>query len=263
LLDHTIAARPPSRLLTAQKFVRRNRTIVVATVTLFLALAGGTIATVYQAIGATAARDDAFANRSSPSFALMERGSQQRSLLCAPATRAARVRRSNGRSRDNRGLEWWLLNADLDQSTGTFAGINSPAEQVRLSADGSMVGCLHAGIRAGLTVWSTATRRLIAHVPPERAGVIAWTWGPGPTDAILATRTGASRDLEVAAGTRVRTLRESGQPAALLALAERGAVLVALDAGGVVRRFDVTSGRRRTVRRCRQELRSVSIPVVD
>lgn len=56
LNNEPILARPPSRAYRVQKFVRRNRALVVGVSLTFLALVGGVIGTAWQAANATAQR---------------------------------------------------------------------------------------------------------------------------------------------------------------------------------------------------------------
>lgn len=58
LRDEPIAARPPSRIYTLRKFVRRNKTVVVATALVFLSLSAGLVAALVSAIEAAARNEE-------------------------------------------------------------------------------------------------------------------------------------------------------------------------------------------------------------
>jgi eukaryotic-like serine/threonine-protein kinase len=222
LNNETISARPPSTAYRFRKLVRRNKLAFAATAMVVLALLLGISVSIWQAVRATHAKQEALASQAQ-AVAAQANETQQRQLADAARANEANLRqqaqvqelvarqrayasdmnvamealRENNLGRaqdlldrqrphpsevDLRGWEWRYLWGQTHSDALTILCQKTEIESLAVSSDGRW---LAIGVvhRDGLFVWDLQTRQEVAHLA-QGQGIVRAAFSP--TEPLLA-----------------------------------------------------------------------------
>ena len=216
LNNDTVVARPPSSTYRFQKMVRRNKLAFAAAAAVFSALCLGIIATTWQSVRATRARQEALAAQASESIQRRKAEVNEQTALAAQKAEAeeelaARQRAYasdmnlaekalNGHNLglaldlldrqtnrpgqpDLRGWEWRYL-WQQTRSDALFALCQDPSEisSLAISPDGQFLA-VGATRQGGLSVWDPRTRQELFRLAEDETALKA---AFSPTEPLLA-----------------------------------------------------------------------------
>jgi eukaryotic-like serine/threonine-protein kinase len=182
LRGQPIRARPPSFLYRSSKFMRRNKTLVVAALAVTAALAAGIVATSVAAFRELQQRARAESN------ARQAESARQQALLEAYQARLAAALsalsdHNTGEAanqlkavpEERRGWEWHYAASRLDDSVYSLRGV---PEWLVPFADGRRVA---AASPEGMCIWDISSGALLATIPgPRPEGIAVLTTPAGP-----------------------------------------------------------------------------------
>jgi WD40 repeat protein/serine/threonine protein kinase len=202
--NEPVLARPPSNLYRMQKLLRKHRGAVAAAAGIAVTLVLGAGISIWQAVRATRAEQNALASqkqeaglrreaetereraqREEASARLNEYiadiGSAQQALKDGNLGRAVQLlnkhRPKAGDPHDLRGFEWrylWqLCRGDQHES---FPDQEGPVQSAVFSPDGTLLAIASA---EGLNVWNVHTRTRVAHLA-RGTSLVPFMRGPGP-----------------------------------------------------------------------------------
>ncbi|MEZ6121781.1 MAG: protein kinase [Planctomycetaceae bacterium] len=262
LTGEAVTARPPSTWYQLQKFARRNRGLVAATILIGLALVGGIIGTTYGLIQANektelAQDEQRKAQRNEERALDAEQLAEREARRARDSEAAAKFQLANARwdarrvwnardllseippeYRDN--FEWHFCNREFEGSDFTCYGHTMRVGSVTFSPDGARIA---TGSDDGtIRLWDAATGQELATLSPNQGRVNAVVFSSDGTRIASAGRDRTIRILDAQAGQVIATLEGHENYVVAVAFTPDGRQLISVDLAAVVRRWDADSG---------------------
>ena len=240
LKHEPVVARPPSTAYRVQKFVRRNKVMVVAVGAVGVTLMLGIVGSAWQAVRAThARRDEATARARADEAARVARNAEivarvaetnalrhaySTSMLNAcDALENAQISTArhylDSTPADFRGWEWRHLSSRLDLTTHVHERVRASYARIHVLPDARS----YYDVGDGISRWDIDTGQCLATIPTGHACWQSWLLGGGTQ---LVTRAGDTHSdtntIEVWDLPRGTRLSSQGAPARLVQVAPDG-----------------------------------------